>query len=122
MSAFSDYVRAHGERAGQNLRAIFLITVTEVQRSIQTGSPLTGALGQPVQTGNLRDSYQLVFPLPTLAVIESDLPYALVIESGVGRFGPITIRSSVGGIGSIRATRQNFDRIVEAARKQVVAR
>jgi hypothetical protein len=84
-------------------------------QSIQFGSPLTGAPGQPVDTSNLRNSWQDEKVSPTEHVISTPVEYAQPIEDGIGPHGPLTLRSAVGGFHSIAQTVANFDRIVDAA-------
>lgn len=84
-----------------------------VMESIQVGSPITGAPGQPVDTGFLRNSWQIAFPSKERAEITTKTEYAEAIEDGVGRYGPMQVRSPVGGFHSVALTRMNFDRLVD---------
>lgn len=84
-----------------------------VHESVQTGSPITGAPGQPVDTGFLRASWQLSFPSKDVAEISTNTEYAEAIENGVGPHGPMTVKSPVGGFNSVALTRMNFDRLVD---------
>ena len=93
-------------------RAIFLGSSTEVKRSITDGSAVTGAPGQPVQIGHLKRSWQLTFPAAWRSRIATKVAYAPPIELGVGQFGPLTLRSSVGGFHSVALTRAGWGRIV----------
>lgn len=100
------------DRVGENLvPRIGQLT----QQSIVEGSALTGAPGQPVDTGNLRNSWHLSFPEPGVAQITTHVEYAEVIEDGVGRYGPLRLRSAVGGFHSVKMTRMAFSRIVDHA-------
>ncbi len=94
--------------------AIFSAVVTEVSNSIKFGSALTGAPGQPVDTGNLRDSWTAHFRGPTRAIVATNVEYARSIEDGrsyahAGR--PIQLRSGVGGFHSVKMTRANYGRL-----------
>lgn len=102
-----------------------------VQDSIRAGSPLTGAPGQPVGQygpgynegsvgGMLLGSWQLQFLGPLDTLVSTNLVYAPVIEEMVGRYGPIRIRSSVGGGHSVALTRAGWQRITDAVTAQVV--
>lgn len=84
-----------------------------VHESIQTGSPITGAPGQPVDTGNLRASWQFRLVSPEVAEITTNVEYAPAIEAGIGPHGPMTVRSEVGGFHSVAMTVANFDRLVD---------
>ena len=103
---------------------VFVDTATEALRSIVEGSEITGAPGQPVDTGALRASWQLTYDEPTTAVISTNLVYAPIIEDGMreaslnvtGRgqtMQAITLRSEVGGFHSVRLTRAGIQRIVD---------
>lgn len=103
-----------------NLHLIFLNTATAVRDSVVEGSPVTGAPGQPVDTGNLKSSWQLGFPEPGVAEISTHVEYAPAIEEGVGPHGPMTLRSQVGGFHSVALTRSNFDKLVEDVTRSTV--
>lgn len=105
---------------GTMLQSVFVGTATEALRSIKEGSELTGAPGQPVDTGNLRNSWLLEFPDQDHATISTNVIYAEAIEDGTGRFGPLHLRSSVGGWHSVAATAANIDRIVESEKRKAV--
>lgn len=95
-------------------RRIFVGVAAGVLESIQVGSPVTGAPGQPVDTGQLRSSWQLGFESPTVAAITTNTSYALSNEDGIARpgGGPYRLRSQVGGRHSVKLTRVNFDKLV----------
>jgi hypothetical protein len=118
MTNFSEQFRAESYAALARRRAIFVDAATEVQRSVTVGSEITGAPGQPVASGALRDSWIPEFLDANTWRTSTNLPYALPIEEGVGRFGPLTLRSAVGGFHSVALTIANFDRIVEQVRKR----
>lgn len=106
LAAFSTLVDVRGA-------ALFVNVCSAAKGSITDGSPLTGAPGQPVQTGALKASWQLEFESPTRALISTDKEYAEIIEDGIGPHGPITIRSAVGGTHSVAQTIAGIDRIIE---------
>ena len=122
----------------QQRRDLFVGVATETLRSIQEGSPLTGAPGQPVDTGYLKSSWQLVFEGPMVAQIMTNVAYAPVIEENLrtaydprgvqperpklpGGGGRTPIKSTVGGHHSVRLTRAGFQRIVAAVAQEVTA-
>lgn len=113
MSA-EDEVRRAIARVMVTTQQVFVNVATEAKRSVQEGSVVTGAPGQPVKDGHLRASVLLDFPTPTRAEITvgQGLPYAKGIEDGVGPHGPITLRSAVGGFHSVRLTEIGIPRIV----------
>lgn len=112
---------------------VFLGVGEECLRSVVEGSDITGAPGQPVGQygkgynegavgGFLKASWQRWFPSPTEQTIATDAPYAQPIEDLVGRFGPIRIRSTVGGGHSVKLTIAGFDKIVDAVVRRVAGR
>lgn len=86
--------------------------VSLAYRSITIGSAITGAPGQPVDTAALLNSYVIEWNGPWYAEITSDLPYAHIIEGGIGAYGPLTLRSAVGGFHSLALTAASWPRIV----------
>jgi hypothetical protein len=109
-------------------RLIFSAVVAHAHRSIQEGSEITGAPGQPVDTGQLRISWQVSKLTETEAVISCGgdaAKYAMIIETGIrpigrgrgnatGRSGTrITLRSPVGGFHSIQLTLDGLQRIID---------
>jgi hypothetical protein len=122
MGAFTDRIRRFTASVATDLPVLFVAIATHAHRSAQEGSPVTGARGQPVQSGNLRLSIQLEFPTPTSARISTNVIYARDIEDGVrlARSGQVTgstsqrlvLRSPVGGFHSFRLTRMHLPEIV----------
>lgn len=100
-------------------RALFANVASAAKFSITDGSPLTGAPGQPVDTGALKASWQLDFPSPSRAEITTNLVYAPPNEDGITADGrPYNQRSPVGGRHSVRLTAANIQNIVnDEARK-----
>lgn len=118
MSFANDMDRAVANTKAR-LKALHLGVATEVQRSIQEGSEITGAPGQPVDTGNLRASWQLTFPGEWVAESSTGVEYAPPIEHGVGPYGPLTLRSQVGGFHSVALTAAGADRIVDVVAARI---
>lgn len=87
-------------------------SVSLAYRSVTIGSMITGAPGQPVDTGALLASWVIEWRGPWYAEITSDLPYAHIIEGGIGAYGPLTLRSKVGGFHSLALTSASWPRIV----------
>lgn len=113
MSA-SDDVRREILKLEAMTQDVFVGVGTEALRSIQGGSELTGAPGQPVDTGYLKGSWQRTFPSATQQAIGTNAAYAQGIEDGVGPHGPIQLRSAVGGFHSVALTVAGLPRIVES--------
>lgn len=110
---FSDDLARFTAKAEATTRRVFVGSVMEAHRSITVGSPITGAPGQPVDVGALRNSYAMSWDGPTVAEISSGMKYARVIEDGVRMGKPITLRSKVGGFHSVKATVAGFQKIVD---------
>lgn len=99
----------------QNSRAVFADIVGKTHESIVDGSALTGAPGQPVDTGNLRTSWNTTFESEAVAVIQTKVEYAPFVEYNTRN---VTFRNH--GPHSVAMTRSGFQRIVDASVKQVV--
>jgi hypothetical protein len=87
-------------------------SVSLAYRSVTVGSAITGAPGQPVDTSALLHSWVIEWKGPWYAEITSDLPYAHIIEAGIGAYGPLMLRSKVGGWHSLKLTAAGWPRIV----------
>lgn len=126
MSAFAAALARWNVATYRRVQDAFVFSTEEVERSVKFGSELTGAPGQPVQTGNLLSSWQGAYEGPTLWALTTTgrsasgepVGYAEHIENGGNARGPFTLRSQVGGFHSVKLTAASWDRIVEfAARK-----
>lgn len=108
------------------LEEVFLGCVFAAMESIKVGSPLTGALGQPVDTGNLRNSWQLEFDAPRnpqRAEIGTRVQYAAAVEDAVGPHGPVVYgKSGVGGSHSVKLTVAGFPNIIADVMRRVTER
>lgn len=98
-------------------QAVFADVVAETARSVVDGSEITGAPGQPVDTGNLRASWQTRFVSPTLAEITTNVEYAPFVEDGVGNSGPMRFKNH--GPHSVELTKAGFQRIADHVAKAV---
>lgn len=135
--AFGESLRLFAEKMDGRVHDVFIQSASDVHESIKEGSQVTGAPGQPVDTGFLKGSWILEFESDTVAVISTNVSYAPVIEEGVrdaydpegvdrpprselgggtNRKGP----SVVGGHHSVAMTRNGWQWIAEAARDKVV--
>jgi hypothetical protein len=118
-NGFAEAVRQWTVAANTATRTVFVNVASHALRSIQFGSDVTGAPGQPVDEGHLRASWQLTFPTPDEALIATASPYALANEEGVTADGrPYRLRSPVGGRHSVKLTIAGMPAIVahEAAK------
>ena len=110
--SFASDLAAFRAKVEARQQAVFVNTAVAVKDSITVGSPVTGAPGQPVDTGNLLGSWQLAFLAQDVAEISTAVEYAPAVEEGVGPHGPMTLRSAVGGFHSVALTRAGFDLLV----------
>lgn len=126
MGAFAAALQDFERQYERRMEVFHLIRATETQRSVQEGSSLTGAPGQPVDEGTLRGSFILEHIRRLLSQITTGLEYAPGIEEGIGPHGPITLRSAVGGFHSVGLTILGNQRIVDysmrEAKRQVPVR
>lgn len=111
--SFSADLRAFTVKVEARTQDIFNGVVAETQRSIVEGSEITGAPGQPVDIGTLRASWQVWYERPFIGVVATNIVYAPAIEDGVGPYGPLTLRSQVGGWHSVKLTQAGMNRIIE---------
>jgi hypothetical protein len=131
---------AFRKKVEQRQKAIFATCVADVQRSIVEGSPVTGSPGQPRDTSNLAGSWQPTFEAPFVALVSTNVRYARAIEEGIiephnrraytrkdgTKVRATTVRGSRityqsgGGPHSVKLTRVNWQRIVDATVAEVV--
>lgn len=116
--SFESDLAAFFAKTRYKTQAVFVNTAAAVKDSIVNGSAITGAPGQPVDTSNLKNSWQLMFVGATAALIATNVEYAQVIEDNVRG---ATLRSKVGGFHSVKLTVAGFDRLVDAEVAKVAA-
>jgi len=135
-SAFEAQIHAFEAKVDDRLRRVVNECAIEIQRSVVEGSEITGAPGQPVDTGFLRSTWIPRFLeawrwlTSTNAAYaraqEEDLrsaydpqgvdrPKGLERQGGTNRKGP----STVGGHHSVKMTRAGWQRIVDVAVQRV---
>lgn len=112
-------VKRFSEKAANNARKIADRSTEIAFGSIVEGSPLTGAPGQPVDTGNLKASWEIVFG-PLRNEITTNVVYAPIIEDGTRAGRALVLRSQVGGFHSLALTRTAWGKIVAQATEEVV--
>lgn len=116
--SFDSDLSAFAQKLESRRKAVFINTASAVKDSIVNGSPITGAPGQPVDTGTLKNSWILAFDSPDTATVSTNIEYAPVIEDNVR--GAV-LRSTVGGFHSVRLTVGGFTRLVDAEVAKVTA-
>lgn len=132
MSGFRDEVAAWAALVEARSQRIYVRVATACKDSIVEGSSVSGAPGQPVDTGYLKGSWQLTFD-DEGALISTNVAYAPVIEENTraaydarGTQRPANLvsqqggsrphqRSQVGGPHSVALTRAAFQSFVERA-------
>ncbi len=112
--SFSDDLNRFGLKVQTNSRAVFVNVASAAKDSITDGDPRTGSPGSPVDTGNLKNSWQLTFESPSIALISTNVEYAPYVEDNIRG---VTFR--VGGPHGVKLTAQNLDRIVEDETRKV---
>lgn len=117
-----DDLAAFRLKVESRLKGVVLQSYTTALDSVTTGSAITGAPGQPVDTGNLRASWPANSRMesPLEALVATNVDYAPAIEEGIGPHGPMTLRSPVGGFHSVAITRANWQKVVDHAVSVVV--
>jgi len=113
--SFKNQLKGFGITTETKVRNAFVFATQEVRESVVNGSEVTGAPGQPVDTSNLKTSWQGDFLSRTEWELSTNVAYAIYIEDGGNDLGPFQLRSQVGGFHSVKLTRANWDRIVEFA-------
>jgi hypothetical protein len=137
---FSGDLAAFRAKLATRSKDVFVECVTTVQGSIVFGSPVTAAPGQPRDTSYLAASWQPTFEGPLVALISTNVEYAVPIEEGViepherrayvrkdgtpvratsVRGSTITYPSG-GGPHSVKLTRAGWPLLVDAAVVKVV--
>lgn len=130
--SFSGDLRAFRIKVEQRAKDTLIEATTLAHESIVEGSEITGAPGQPVDTGFLKGSWQASFPDDVTGRVATNVIYARSIEEGVPvktDFGvprPPEMestrrpgeRSHVGGSHSFKLTIASWDRVqAEALRR-----
>jgi hypothetical protein len=113
MGQFADKFKRFSAKVETKSHDVFVATAVHAQHSIQFGSPITGAPGQLVDTGNLRNSWQLEFPSKESARISTNVVYAREMEDGTREGRALIQRSPTGGFHSVRLTIVGLQRILE---------
>lgn len=107
--SFSDGVNGFTSKLEAKNNAVFVGVCAEVNRSIVHGSEITGATGQPVDSGRLKASWIPEFKDEKTFELTTDVPYAPIIEDNARG---ATLRSTTGGFHSVAMTEAGFPHIV----------
>lgn len=134
---FSDALAYFADRLQGRTEAVLNIATELARESIVNGSALTGSPGQPELSGDLKRSWRVRSISPTVRSIETNSPYARVVEHDIRRIipalglrgrrkkrGGTPVRGRTynnGGPHSVALTRVGFGRIVEEARRRAIA-
>lgn len=118
--SFANDLNRFTERLERQRRDIFVGVAVAVHDSVVEGSPVTGAPGQPVDTETLKESWTLSFPSATLARVITNVEYAEPVEEGIGPYGPMQLRSEVGGWHSVKLTRAGYQHLVDQVVREAV--
>lgn len=120
-----DVIREFARKVDRDKGAILLVAGLTCLEEIKVGGPITGAPGQPVDVGDLLRSWDMEPDNPTNPTrieITSNSDHAVPIETGIGSHGPMTLRSAVGGFGSVAAVASRFPNVLQHAVDVVVGR
>lgn len=124
--AFSDGIRQFKAELRTRSRDQFFGTANEVARSVIEGSELTGAPGQPVDTGHEKAGWIPAYTSPTRFEMTNKVEYAEAIEDGVGPHGPVAYgntgkpgASTVGGSHSVKKTIDGFQAIADHVAQKI---
>ena len=110
--SYNGGIIAHAVKVRKRHKLLFQTFVVEVARSIRFGSELTGAPGQPVDTGALRDSWIDAYLSQWVWRISTSIQYAPYIEDDVGGHS-----YRVGGPHSVKLTILGAERILVRAKE-----
>ena len=119
MANFAATVRQWTLEVRDKDRAVFVGVAGALKESVVEGSPITGAPGQPVDTGFLKSSWILAIE-SARALLTTKTVYAPQIEDGTREGRALTLRSQVGGFHSVKLTIAGFVKLVNAVRREVV--
>lgn len=111
--SFADQLRNFAAKTKEDMGLIRSGVDAEMFTSVVDGSAITGAPGQPVHDGELRDSWKQEVS-DTETVTSTDVPYARAVEENIGN----KVYKS-GGPHSAALTVAGFPQIVAAVVSEV---
>lgn len=115
MSIFATQVQKFKVHVGELSQNVHNAAADMVLVSIKDGSPITGAPGQPVDRGTLRDSWTRTDKDKDTAVIATDAAYAAVIEDNLNLNSGRGFFFKNHGSHSVKLTITGWLKIVEQA-------
>ena len=119
-AAFSKALKDIAAETEEDFDDFYDMVVHLTMQSIKYGSPLTGAPGQPVKSGDLLASWESRGSSKAkFVLIVSELIYAIIIELNTRG---AQLRSKVGGFHSVELTYLGFDEIIRQAVSAVAGR
>lgn len=89
---------------------VFVGSVGEARRSLVEGSEITGAPGQPVDTGNLATSFQEAYPEEWVGQVATNVAYAQAIEDGRVVDHTVAAHTRTSSSGTQHTVRSHFRR------------
>lgn len=136
---FSEQIAAFAKKVEARQRQLHTRLTQLVYESIVDGSAVTGAPGQPVDTSNLKTSWQIIIEGPLTSRVVTNVVYAQDIEDGMRHFredwnggeissglalsgaagAELTLRSEVGGFHSVALTRAGLPDLVAQSLKEL---
>jgi hypothetical protein len=121
---FQSDIRKFVSKTSKNMSAIGRGSAHAALNSIKYGSEITGAPGQPEQSGALIDSWVMEERGVASALIYSDSSYARQNEDGIARpgGGPYIQQSARGGRWSVSKTKSGFSRLVDYVTETIANR
>lgn len=112
MSSFASDVQKFADETRRRQQRVFAGAVQESFRSIRDGSPITGAPGQPVVTGGMRDSWRIIVEGHRVLIVTNH-PGAPAIEYATKKGRALVTHSGRGGSHSLVLTKLGFQNIVD---------
>lgn len=104
---FADALRSFGIRTQQESELLLEATAVAVYESVVNGSPITNSPGQPVATGELRDSWRILHVAKSRIDIFTNSPYARAIEHNWRRISRAQFKAAAAKMGLKRLTKKN---------------
>lgn len=114
MSTSGDQIRALAADLLERADEFHAGVVAEMEKSVVDGHELTGAPGQPVDDGDLKESWETTHDGPSKSTTESDSPYAQAVEDN---WGNVTYKN--GGSHSLKLTVAGAQTVADVVAERV---